>query len=148
MDVMSESENPERVVAVSYLRVASKDRADQESGVTAQREACEGEANMIGATVVNEFVDAGVSGSTTNRHGLRRLLEFITENPVTYVIVRDRARLSRNHRDDLAIRQAIEQAGATVVSVDGKIDQAALGPLLDDVVSAFTEFASLDRRYV
>jgi len=145
---MSESKSPERAVAVSYLRVASKDQADQESGVTAQREACEGEANTIGATVVNEFVDAGVSGNTTNRHGLRRLLEFITENPVTYVIVRDRARLSRNQRDDLIIRQAIEQAGATVVSVDGKIDQGALGPLLDGVVGAFTEFASLDRRYV
>jgi site-specific DNA recombinase len=148
MEIMSESENPAGAVAVSYLRVASKDQSDQESGVTAQREACEGEANKIGATLVNEFVDAGVSGNTTNRHGLQQLLKFIIENPITYVVVRDRARLSRNYRDDLVIRQAIEQAGATVVSVDEGIGQAALGPLRHGVVNAFAEFASLDRRYV
>lgn len=148
MEMRSESENPERAVAVSYLRVASKDQADQESGVTAQRDACEQEANKIGATLVNEFVDAGVSGNTTNRCGLQQLLKFIIENPITYVIVRDIARLSRNYRDDLVIRQAIEQAGATVVSVDEGIDQAALGPMLDGAVNAFAEFASIDRRYV
>jgi site-specific DNA recombinase len=113
-----------------------------------QREVCESEANKVGATVVDEFVDAGVSGNTIDRHGLRRLLKFITENPITYIIVCDRARLSRNYRDDLVIRQTIGQARATVVSVDEGIDQAALGPLLHNVVSAFAEFTSIDRRYV
>ncbi len=137
-----------RLKAVIYIQGASKDPADQDDSIAMQREVCKREADNIGATVVDEFVDAGVSGNTTNRHGLQRLLKFITENSITYVIVRDRARLARNHRDDLVIRQAIEQAGATVVSVDEGIDQAALGPLLHGVVSAFSEFASLDRRYV
>jgi site-specific DNA recombinase len=136
-----------RLKAVIYIRVASKDQADRDNAIAVQREACKREADKIGATVVDEFVDAGVSGNTTNRHGLQRLMKFITENPITYVIVRDRVRLSRNHRDGLVIRRAIEQAGATLVSVDEGIEQTALGPLLHGVVSSFAEFASLDRRY-
>ncbi len=128
MEMPSESEKPESVdgvQAVIYIRVASKDKADQDNAITMQREACECEADKIGATVVDEFVDAGVSGNTTNRHGLQRLLKFITENHITYVIVRDIARLSRNYRDDLVIRQAIEQAGVTLVSVNENSNETA-----------------------
>ncbi len=148
MERISESGNPEEAIAASYLRVASKYQGDQASGVTAQRDACEQEAKRVGVRIAAEFMDMGVSGNTTNRPGLDRLLAFIRRRPVTYLIVSDHSRLARNYRDDLVVRQAIKQAGATVVSVDKGIDQAALGPLLDGVVNAFAEFASIDRRYV
>lgn len=53
--------------AVVYVRVASTDRADQEHGLTAQREACKREAKRLGAAIIEEFVDLGASASATER---------------------------------------------------------------------------------
>jgi DNA invertase Pin-like site-specific DNA recombinase len=52
---------------VVYVRVASTDRADQEHGLTAQREACKREAKRLGAAIIEEFVDLGASASATER---------------------------------------------------------------------------------
>ncbi len=102
--------------AVMYLRAASADRQDQRHDIAEQRDACTREAERLDAIVVKAFVDGGVSGNTTNRRGLRRLLQWITERPVRYVIVRDSTRLARNPVDDAAIRQRLDQAGVTLVS--------------------------------
>jgi DNA invertase Pin-like site-specific DNA recombinase len=63
-------------------------------------------------------VDLGASGNASDRPGLRRLLSYITTRPIKYLIVRDASRLSRNRRDDAAIRQAAKRAGVTIVSSD------------------------------
>lgn len=102
--------------AVLYLRAASADPQDQQDGIARQRAACTREAERLGAVIIGEYVDAGASGNITNRSGLRRLLRRIAEGPVGYVIVRDRTRLARNPVDDAAIRQRIDQTGATLVS--------------------------------
>lgn len=105
-----------------YVRVASRDRDDQRRGIAAQREACQHEAERIGAVITDEFVDAGASGNTTDRNGLQRLLTWVREWPVKYVIVRDRARLARNLADDVAINAEFKRAGVTVVSVSSDGD--------------------------
>ncbi len=112
---MSTSETNKRS-AVLYLRVASADRQDQDGGIARQREACTREAERLGATITDEYVDVGASGNCINRSGLRGLLRRITERPVRYVIVRDRTRLARNPVDDAGIRQRLEQSGAALVS--------------------------------
>lgn len=139
MEKVSESEGSERAVAVSYLRVASKDQADQASGVTAQRGACEQEAERVGVRIAAEFMDIGASGNTTNRPGLDRLLTFIRRRPVTYLIVSDRSRLARNSADDATIRQAITQAGVTLLSASG---ETADPLLLQGVIRASAQLAA------
>jgi site-specific DNA recombinase len=139
MERISESTNPERAVAVSYLRVASKDQGDQESGVTAQRDACEQEAKRVGAKIAAEFMDMGASGNSPNRPELQRLLAFIRRPSVTYLIVSDRSRLARNPAGDMTIRQAITQAGATLLSASGE----TVDPLLlQGVIRASAQFAA------
>lgn len=105
--------------AVLYLRAASADPQDQLLGISEQRAACIREAERLGVVIVSEYVDAGVSGNTTNRSGLRALLRRIAAHPaVKYVIVRDRSRLARNPDDDRAIRRRLDQAGVTLVPID------------------------------
>ncbi len=116
--------NADQPTAIVYVRTASKDQADQSGAITAQREVCRQEATRLGAEVVQEFTDEGASGSTTARNGLRDLLSFITKHPVSYVIVRDPARLSRNHDDYASIQQAIERAGATVAVAHERVVEA------------------------
>ncbi len=104
--------------AVVYVRVASSDRADQEHGLTAQREACKREAERLGAVITEEFMDLGASGNNKKRGGLRRLLALVRQRPVRYVIVRDRTRLTRNQSDHAAIARRLKRAGVTVVSAE------------------------------
>lgn len=108
--------------AVLYLRVASADQQDQRHGISEQREACIHEAERLGATVTDEYVDAGASGNRMNRSGLLGLLRRVAERPVRYVIVRDRTRLARNPVDDATIRQRLDHAGARLVSAENDAD--------------------------
>jgi DNA invertase Pin-like site-specific DNA recombinase len=114
---MSTSEANQRS-AVLYLRVASADKQDQDGGLARQREVCIREAERLGVTITGEYVDAGASGNSMNRSGLRGLLRRLAKRPVRYVIVRDHARLARNPVVDAAIRQRLDQAGARLVSAE------------------------------
>lgn len=126
---MSTSETNERS-GVLYLRVASADQQDQRLGISEQREACTREAERLGATITDEYLDIGASGNNMNRSGLRGLLTRIAVRPVRYVIVRDRTRLARNAADDAAIRQRLDQAGASLVSAESDADRPTADELL------------------
>src|ERR1700722_1285590 len=49
------------------------------------------------------FVDRGESAKTADRPELQRLLEFVTEQPVKYLVVHKVDRLARNRVNDVAI---------------------------------------------
>jgi site-specific DNA recombinase len=133
--------------AVIYLRVSTKEQAERGGeaegfSIPAQREACRRKAASLGAVVVEEFADRGESAKTADRPELQRLLEFVTEQPVKYVIVHKVDRLARNRADDVAINLAIQQAGAELVSVSENIDQTPSGLLLHGIMSSIAEFYS------
>ena len=63
---------PGGAVAVSYLRVSTKEQAekggtDEGYSIPAQREANQRKAEQMGATIVAEFVDAGESARKADR---------------------------------------------------------------------------------
>src|SRR5271168_4274603 len=87
--------------AVIYLRVSSREQAEKGGeaegySIPAQREACRRKAKALDAAVIEEFVERGESAKTADRPELQRLLEFVTEQPVKYVIVHKVDRLARN----------------------------------------------------
>ena len=77
-----------------------------------------------------------------DRPELQRILEFVVENPVTYVIVHKVDRLARNRADDVAINLASEAAGVQLVSVTENIDETPSGILLHGIMSSIAEFYS------
>ncbi len=139
--------NSEGAPAVIYLRVSSKEQA-QKGGETegysipAQREGCKRKAASLSAAVVEQFVERGESAKTADRPELQRLLAFLAEHPVKYVIVHKVDRLARNRADDVAINLAIHRAGAELVSVSENIDQTPSGLLLHGIMSSIAEFYS------
>jgi DNA invertase Pin-like site-specific DNA recombinase len=126
---MSTSETNKRS-AVLYLRVASADQQDQRDGIAQQRAVCTREAERLGAVVTDEYVDAGASGSRMNRAGLLGLLRRVAEQPIRYVIVRDRTRLARSAADDATINERLKRSGVTVVSADNDAD----APTADEIL--------------
>src|SRR5882762_9432614 len=105
----------EGAAAIIYLRVSSKEQAEKGGevegySIPAQREACKRKVGSLRAAVIEEFVERGESAKTADRPELKRLLDFIRERRVKYVIVHKVDRLARNRADDVAITLAIRQA--------------------------------------
>ena len=82
------------------------------------------------------------SAKTADRPELQRMLQFVKDNSVKYVIVHKVDRLARNRADDVVINLALKQAGATLVSVSENIDQTPSGLLLHGIMSSIAEFYS------
>jgi DNA invertase Pin-like site-specific DNA recombinase len=130
-----------------YLRVSSKEQAEKGGeaegySIPAQREACRRKAESLGAALVEEFVERGESAKTADRPELQRLLRYVVEQPVQYLIVHKVDRLARNRADDVAITLALRQAGVELVSVSEAIDQTPSGLLLHGIMSSIAEFYS------
>jgi site-specific DNA recombinase len=137
----------EGALAVIYLRVSSKEQAEKDGeaegySIPAQREACRRKAASLKAVVIEEFPERGASAKTADRPELQRMLAYIAEHPVKYVIVHKVDRLARNRADDVAINLAIRQAGAELVSVSENIDQTPSGLLLHGIMSSISEYYS------
>lgn len=110
--------------AVSYLRVSTKEQAEkggQAEGfsIPAQRQANQRKADQLGATIIEEFVDAGESARKADRPELMRMIQYVTKHKTNYCIVHKVDRLARNRADDVTIHLALKDAGVTLVSATG-----------------------------
>lgn len=144
-DAFAQSLTPK--VAVSYLRVSTRDQAYRDGevegfSIPAQREANRRKAASLGALVVKEFVDRGASAKTVNRPELQRMLEYVAEHPIDYVIVHKVDRLARSREDDVEINRALGKAGVRLVSTTESIDETPSGILLHGIMSSIAEFYS------
>ncbi|KFI81943.1 DNA invertase Pin-like site-specific DNA recombinase [Bifidobacterium psychraerophilum DSM 22366] len=134
-------------LAVSYLRVSTKEQAekggtDEGFSIPAQREANLRKARELDAIIVEEFVDAGESARKADRPELLRMIEYVKANEITYCIVHKIDRLARNRADDVTIHLALKQAGVTLVSVTENIDETPSGMLVHGIMSSIAEFYS------
>src|ERR1700729_2000665 len=91
--------------AVAYIRVSSKEQAEKGGeaegiSIPAQREACKRQAVTVKAPLIEQFLERGESAKTADRPELQRILAFIAQPPVKYVIVHKVDRLARNRADD------------------------------------------------
>jgi DNA invertase Pin-like site-specific DNA recombinase len=85
-------------ITVAYLRTASGNRLDSGLSLAVQRKTCEDYARRLGVRISLVYVDAGVSGLSEGRVGLRQLLRDIVCLRIGRVIVAEPTRLSRSLR--------------------------------------------------
>ena len=144
---LTQSFAPKR--AVSYLRVSTREQAERggrEEGfsIPAQRDANKKKAQSMGAMVVKEFVERGVSGTSTNRPALKEMLRYLEEEgeQIDYVIVHKLDRLARNRADDVKLNSKFQQHNIRLVSTSENIDQTPGGMLLHGIMSSIAEFYS------
>jgi DNA invertase Pin-like site-specific DNA recombinase len=105
-------------------------------------EACARRASALGAELVEEFMDRGISATSTRRPGLQAMLTRLAEGGIDYVIVHKVDRLARNRADHVAIVMAIREAGAQLVSTSENVDETPSGLLLHGIMSSIAEFYS------
>ena len=108
--------------------------------VDRQRELCQSAAERLDAVIVGEYIEYGGTGPIAHRPALRRMLgDLATLLGVRYVLVTSLDRLARKPADAAAITEAIQQAGARILSVAdlprthlGDLHEALLGFALAD----------------
>jgi len=143
---LDRAEEPLR--AVCYIRVSTKEQATRggrEEGfsIPAQREAIRKKAHDAGALIVEEFVEAGESGTTmARRPELKRMLAYVREHNIDFCYVHKLDRLARNREDDVAINLALRQNGVHLVSCTENIDETASGALVHGIFASISEFYS------
>ncbi len=116
---------------------------DEGVSIPAQRDANKRKAASMGSIIVKEFVDRGASARSANRPELQRMLEYVNDHDVDYVIVHKLDRLARNRSDDVEIVRALEAANVQLVSTTEAIDATPSGMLLHGIImSSIAEFYS------
>src|SRR5579862_9642469 len=134
--------------AVLYLRVSTTEQARRGGeaegfSIPVQRDTARARAEMLGAMVVEEFIDAGKSATTMNRDGLKSLLEYVEAERPTYVIVYKLDRLSRNLANGIAIRRAISTAGSQLISCSEPVDDSSpMGVMVLNMMDNWNEYYS------
>jgi len=136
------SDVADRKRCVIYLRVSSREQADEGYSISAQREACRRLIEDRGWTLVDEYVDAGESARTADRPAFRTLLDRLSEDPVDCLVVHKLDRLARNLEDHVAVRAKLRKAGVELISVTESLEESASGKLVEGILASIAEFYS------
>ena len=130
--------------AVSYVRVSGLGQRDGD-GPERQRQAIARAAKRERLTVVKEYADLGISGTTegADRPGMAQLLAEVVALGATVVLVEKADRIARDVLvSELLLRQ-FRQLGVVVLTADGvnlTDETNATGVLVAQLLSAVAQF--------
>ena len=129
--------------AVIYLRVSTKEQAEEGYSIPAQAEACRRFLADRGWDLADEYVDRGESARTADRPQLQAMLARIAEDPgIEALVVHKLDRLARNLEDHAAVRAALRKAGVQLHSVTESLEDSASGKLVEGILASIAEFYS------
>ena len=116
MNKLHSAKIKKEIVAI-YTRVSSAEQASSGLSLDMQKDECEKWAKAKNYNFVY-FEDAGKTGASTNRQGLKNLLRYIKHNKVKCVIVWKLDRLSRCQEDFFGeILKPIKNNDCTIASI-------------------------------
>lgn len=94
-----------------------------------------------GYEVVDEYTDRGISGKTTQRPELQRMLKDAKEGKLDGIMVYNTTRLARNTSDLLNIVEELYEINVEFFSLTEKIEIASsTGKLMLQILASFAEF--------
>lgn len=104
--------------AVAYARVSTEMQAEEGLSIAAQLAEIREFAAARGWQVVNEFVDAGITGQTLDRPGLQAVLLAAAQGAFDILVVHELSRLSRSSvYETFAIFEQLGRHGVGFASV-------------------------------
>lgn len=131
------------LTVLGYVRVSTVEQAVSGYGLDAQEAAIEEAAKRKGWDLAAVMRDAGESGKTLERPGLRLALEQVARGDVDGLVVAKLDRLSRSVVDFGLLLEWFQEAGATVVALDLGVDTSTPGGRL--VANVFASVAEWER---
>jgi site-specific DNA recombinase len=128
--------------AIAYLRVSTEDQAAKGVSLEAQRAKIEAYAKLYDLELVAVLEDAGASGKSLDRPGLRQALVMLASGEAKALIVMKLDRLTRSVRDlGLLLERDFASGKAALLSVGEQIDtRSAAGRLVLNVLASVAQW--------
>lgn len=132
---------PGPVRAAAYLRVSTLDQASEGFGLDAQETVIRAYCTAQGWELIGLYTDAGLSGSTTDRPELARLLGDARAGRFERIVVLKLDRLARSLKDMLRLYDELESYNVAVASVREALDTSThYGRLFRNILASLAEF--------
>jgi DNA invertase Pin-like site-specific DNA recombinase len=125
-----------------YIRVSTSGQVENGCSLEAQRAKIEAWALLHDATVVEIFVDEGISGHVgrDGRPGLDAALNYACYAKCPLVVY-SMSRLARNTKETIEIGDCLAECGADLVSLSENIDTtSAAGKMVFQMLAVLAEF--------
>ena len=100
--------------AVIYARFSS--HAQNEQSIEGQLRECYSFAERNGMTVIHEYIDRALTGTTDKRPEFLRMIEDSKKKRFEYVIVYQLDRFARNRYDSATYKARLKKNGVRVLS--------------------------------
>ena len=129
--------------AVIYLRVSTKEQAQEGYSIAAQEGACVRLVGERGWKLVGAFSDRGESARTVDRPQFKALLDLLKEDrSIRYLVIHKIDRLARNIKDYADIRDLLEKLSVQLVSVTEGLEATASGKMVEGMLAVLAEWYS------
>ena len=136
-------EKIDQIQAVGYARVSTSEQTISGLGLAAQEATIRSECARRGWQLNEVALDAGESGKTLDRPGLRRALELVADRRATVLVAAKLDRISRSVLDFAALLEWFGAADASLVALDVGVDTSTPGGRL--VANVFASVAEWER---
>jgi site-specific DNA recombinase len=132
--------------ACAYVRVSTKQQADHDVSIPEQLGAIRRYADEKGLTIVEEFVEAGVSGRKAEREALSAMMaDALSEPPrFTKILVHNYSRFFRDEVESELFRRRVAANGVEIVSITQEFGEGPGAELVRRITALMDEMASHD----
>lgn len=115
-----------------------------EQSIEGQFKECRAYAERMGYTVVAEYKDEHLTGTSDNRADFKRMIEDSNKKLFEAVLVYQLDRFSRNRYDSAIYKNKLKKNGVRVLSARENITDDASGALMEGVLESMAEYYSLE----
>lgn len=127
---------------VIYARFSSHNQNEQ--SIEGQLNACHEFAKRNGYTVIHEYIDRAISGTTDKRPEFLKMVEDSAKKQFKYIIVYQLDRFARNRYDSATYKAKLKKNGVRVLSARENITDDASGILIEGVLESMAEYYSAE----
>ena len=128
--------------AVIYARYSSDKQT--ENSIDAQLRAAYTYCEQKGLSVIGEYIDRAISGTTDNRPDFQRMIADAKKQQFAYIVVYRFDRFARNRYDSAIYKKELENYGVRVLSTEESVGVGDEGIILESIYEAMAE--SYSRR--
>lgn len=130
-----------------YIRVSTQEQAEEGYSIGAQKERLSAYCKARDWLVYDYYIDAGFSGSNTERPALKKLIHDVKHKKMDVVLVYKLDRLSRSQKDTLLlIEDVFNPNNVSFVSINENFDTStSFGRAMVGILSVF---AQLEREQI
>ena len=127
---------------VIYARFSSHNQSEQ--SIEGQLQVCHEYAKANGYSVINEYIDRAISGTTDDRPSFQQMIKDAQKRQFQFILVYQLDRFARNRYDSATYKATLKKSGVRVISARENISDDASGVLMEAVLEGMAEYYSVE----